>query len=136
MVVIVNVVVATLPFGVTEAGLKVAVELAGKPLTLNVMASAKPFVVGVTVNGINACCPALTVGRVAGPSTVKPSTVKLTALVVPPPGFGFVTVTFAFPAVATSLAGMAAVSCVALTKVVGSALELEPKPKLTTELAT
>jgi len=36
--------------------------------------------------------------------------VKVAVLDVPPPGAGLKTVTFAVPAVATSLAGMAAVS--------------------------
>jgi hypothetical protein len=45
-------------------------------------------------------------------------TVKLTLLEVPPPGAGFVTVTAFVPAVAMSDARMAAVSWVALTKVV------------------
>ena len=44
--------------------------------------------------------------------------VKVCALEVPPPGAGVTTVTEAVPAVAMSVAGMAAVSCVALTKVV------------------
>lgn len=42
-------------------------------------------------------------------------TVNVTALDVPPPGEAFVTVTAGVPAVATSLARMADVSCVALT---------------------
>lgn len=48
---------------------------------------------------------------------------------VPPPGAGFVTATSTLPAVATSLAGMAAEILVALTNVVNSALPL----KLTTD---
>ena len=51
---------------------------------------------------------------------------------MPPPGAGFVTVTVTLPAVATSLAGIAAESLLALTKVVGSALPL----KFTTDLAS
>lgn len=55
--------------------------------------------------------PALTDGGVAGPARVYPSTVKLVlAVVVPPPGLGFVTVMLAVPAADTSLAGIAAVS--------------------------
>ena len=49
--------------------------------------------------------------------------------VVPPPGAGFVTVTLAFPEVAMSDASIAALICVALTKVVVLADPL----KLTTE---
>ena len=52
---------------------------------------------------------------------------KFTAFDVPPP-CGFVTVTNAVPAVAMSLAGIEAVSCVAFTNVVGRATPL----KLTT----
>lgn len=44
--------------------------------------------------------------------------VNVAAAVVPPPGAGLVTVTLAVPAVAISVAGIAAVNCVALTKVV------------------
>ena len=51
--------------------------------------------------------------------------VKVAALDVPPPGVGLKTVTFAVPAVATSLAGMAAVSCVLETKVVGRSLPFQ-----------
>src|SRR5712692_8308464 len=59
-------------------------------------------------------------------------TVKVCALDVPPPGAGFVTVILNVPAVARSVAGIAAVSCVALTKVV-----VRPDPlKFTVELET
>src|SRR5438552_16680242 len=47
--------------------------------------------------------------------------VTLRALEVPPPGAGLTTVTGAVPAAAMSLAGMAAVSAVTLTKAVGHA---------------
>lgn len=49
-------------------------------------------------------------------------TVKLAELDVPPPGVAFTTVTLAVPAEAISLAGIATVSCVALTNVVARAL--------------
>ena len=58
--------------------------------------------------------------------------VKVAMLDVPPPGAGLKTVTFAVPAVATSLAGMAAVSWVLETKVVGRSLPFQR----TTELVT
>ena len=54
------------------------------------------------------------------------------AVEVPPPGAGFVTVTFMLPTTATSLAGIAADSLVALTNVVASGLPL----KLTTDFAS
>ena len=44
--------------------------------------------------------------------------VNVSALDVPPPGVGLKTVTDAVPAVAMSLAGTAAVNCVALSNVV------------------
>jgi len=58
--------------------------------------------------------------------------VKIEAGDVPPPGDGFVTVTFTFPAIATSLAGTAAEIWVVLTKAVVSGLPL----KLMTDFAT
>jgi hypothetical protein len=57
--------------------------------------------------------------------------VKFTALEVPPPGGGFVTVTATLPAEAMAAAGMAAVNCLALTNVVAGAVPL----KLTIEAA-
>ena len=58
--------------------------------------------------------------------------VKLLALEVPPSPAGLVTVTPRIPADAMLAAGMAAVNCVELTKVVAAA---DP-PKLTIEAAT
>jgi len=51
--------------------------------------------------------------------------VKIAVLDVPPPGAGLKTVTFAVPAVATSLAGIAAVSWVLETKVVVRSLPFQ-----------
>ncbi|MGH2506136.1 MAG: hypothetical protein ACRDHZ_01740 [Ktedonobacteraceae bacterium] len=68
----------------------------------------------LTVN-VNAPLPA---DAEAGLSEIRDGTglddwiVKTNALDVPPPGAGLTTVTTAVPAVATSLAGMSAVSCV------------------------
>src|SRR5207248_2550237 len=59
-------------------------------------------------------------------------TVNCCALEVPPPGAGFVTVMLNVPAVARSVTGIEAVSCVALMKVV---VRAEP-PKFTTEFVT
>ena len=50
---------------------------------------------------------------------------NVTAPDSPPPGVGLKTVTFAVPAVAMSLAGMAAVSWVLETKVVGRGLPFQ-----------
>jgi hypothetical protein len=58
--------------------------------------------------------------------------VKVIALEVPPPGAGLVTVTAGVPVEAMLAAGMAAVNCVELTKVVASA---DP-PKFSIEDAT
>jgi hypothetical protein len=59
---------------------------------------------------------------------------KVTAFDVPPPGAGFTTVTDAVPALAIRAAGTVAVSCVALTNVVVSAVPfqftVEPETKL------
>lgn len=65
----------------------------------------------------------------AGAGLFAPVTVKTTAFEVPPPSAGLVTVTEGVPAVATSLARIAAVSLFALTKVVTLATPL----KLTVE---
>src|SRR5437762_293802 len=73
-----------------------------------------------------------------GVSPVSPGagllTVKVCAAEVPPPGVGVTTVTCGVPAAATSAAAMAAVSCVALTKVVVRAVPfqrtVEPLTKL------
>ena len=58
--------------------------------------------------------------------------VKLIAFEVPPPRAGLVTVTAAVPAETRAAAGIAAVNCVELTKVVVGAVP----PKLTIEAAT
>jgi hypothetical protein len=110
-----------------------SVAFAGNPVTLNVIAFAKPFAVGVTTIGIVAVAPALTVTGEAGPVSEYPSIVNgIDVGVGPPPGLGFTTVTLTVPAVATSAAGTAAVTCVELTSVVGSVLV----PKFTAEVET
>src|ERR1700722_16831260 len=60
-----------------------------------------------------------------GPLIVYPSIVKGEAAEVPPPGAGFVTVTFILPTIATSVSGIAADSLVALMNVVVSGLPLK-----------
>jgi 3D (Asp-Asp-Asp) domain-containing protein len=98
--------------------------------TTEVLTKLVPFTVRV-----NAPDPALVVlGErvvITGTGFVA-VTLKFTAFDVPPPGVGFVTVTGGVPTVVTSLARIAAVTCVALTNVVTLAVPL----KFTTELAT
>src|SRR4029077_2421827 len=90
VVMIVSVCVAVALRGVTMtvAGLNDAMVCAGKPATMNETEFVNPSgtLVGVTVMVIMACFPAMTV-VLAGPLTVKPSTVKLMEFAeVPPPG--------------------------------------------------
>ena len=61
-------------------------------------------------------------------------TVKVCAVDVPPPGLGVTTVMDAVPAVVRSLAGMTAVSCVALTKLVVNAAPLKSATDVLTKL--
>src|SRR5260370_2311203 len=77
VVMIVNVVVAAAPFGVTVVELKVAVECAGKPATAKETALGNPSAraAGVTVITIIPCAPTLT-GLLPRPLTSQPSTAK------------------------------------------------------------
>jgi hypothetical protein len=84
----------------------------------------------VMVTGVG--WPGATSTVTPGPATLKSSIVKLLAVEVPPPGAGLVTVTLTVPPRDMALAGITAVSCVALTKVVVSILPL----KLTVEVET
>jgi hypothetical protein len=59
---------------------------------------------------------------------------KVNPLEVPPPGKGFTTVTVAVPPVAMSLAKIAAVNCVLLTKVVVRGLPFHCTTELETKL--
>ena len=61
---------------------------------------------------------------IAGTGLFAAVIVKVTAFEVPPPGAGFVTETAGVPVAATSAASIAAVSFVALTKVVTRATPL------------
>src|SRR5262249_59498964 len=63
-----------------------------------------------------------------------PSTVNGCAPEVPPPGAGVTTVMLAVPAAAMSLARMAAVTCVALTKLVVRGLPLTRTTELVVKL--
>jgi hypothetical protein len=114
---------------VTNAVPPVAMSLAGTevvnfvPLTYFVV-SPFPFHCTVEVETkfvpftvrVNACPPAV---ALEGESEVAPGfgllIVKVSALDVPPPGVGFITVTVAVPAVAMLLAGTEAVNFVSLT---------------------
>jgi hypothetical protein len=97
-------------------------------ITTEVVVNPVPFTVSV-----NAAPPAVVL---VGDSVVTVGagllTVNVAAADVPPPGAGLVTVTFTVPPVAMAVAGMAAVSCVALTNVVVTAAPL----KLTAEVET
>src|SRR5215471_11135975 len=79
---------------------------------------------------VKAALPAFTLaGEMLAREGTGLLTVRVTTPDVPPPGAGFATVTDSDPAAAISLAGMVAVSCVLLTKVV---VRLDPFT-LTTE---
>lgn len=95
-------------------GLGVMVESAGRPETVKFTAFPKPFTsVGPTITLIDNDCPAVMVVGLADMVAVKSSTVKVTCCeLAPPPGAGFVTVTFEGPPAATSEAGMATTICV------------------------
>ncbi len=61
--------------GFTIGGLNINVVCAGNPDTVNEIGvvEVKPFAVGVTLMGIIAVTPALTVLAAPGPATVNPS---------------------------------------------------------------
>jgi len=105
-------IVATIWVLVTDDGV-----IAGLDPKFTVAPATKPVPVRVNVK---AAPPAVAeVGEIkvsVGPAAAL--IVKDTVADVPPPGAGFVTVTFAVPAVAISAAEIAAVSCVALTNAV------------------
>lgn len=97
-------------------------------LTLEVSTKFVPFTVKV-----NAAPPAVAlVGEIVVMVGAGLFTVKATEFDVPPPGVGLVTVKLKVPPVAMSEAGIAAVSCVALIKVVARVFPLN----FTVELLT
>ena len=105
-------IVATIWVLVTDEGV-----IAGLDPKFTVAPVTKPVPVRVSVNA--APLTVAMVGAIevsAGPETAL--IVKDRVADVPPPGAGFVTLTVAVPAVAISAAVIAAVSCVALAKVV------------------
>src|SRR2546421_117816 len=100
---------------VTCVGLtRVVVRAAPFQRTLAPMSNPVPVSVSV-----NPAPPAVALEGDSVVSVGPPAlTGRLSAADVPPPGAAVVTVTLAMPATARSVAGIAAVSCVALTKVV------------------
>lgn len=92
--------------------------------TTELLTKLEPLTVSV-----NAADPAAMVEGcsvvIAGTGLLAAVMVNVTAFDVPPPGAGFVTVTAGVPLLVTSLAGIAAVSCVELTNVVVLAFPLK-----------
>jgi hypothetical protein len=97
----------------------------GSPKTPNWIASANPLLVGAIKMVTEVGWPGTIFTAEPGPVTPKSSIVKLLAVEVLPPGAGLVTVTLTAPPLEMSAAGMAAMSCVALPKVVVSVLPLK-----------
>ena len=86
-------------------------------LTSELLMKLVPFTVNVNAPepaATLAGCKVVTVGTGLLPEVIE----KVTRFEVPPPGVGLVTLTVGDPALATSLARIAAVTCVALTYVV------------------
>ena len=104
------------PFpGVTaRIGLGEMLESPGRPETVKFKAFPKPFAsAGATVTLITVDCPAVMVVGFADMVAVKSSTVNVSCCVLaPPPGAGFVTLTFGVPPPVTSEAGMLTTICV------------------------
>src|SRR5271168_4544990 len=98
------------------------------------MAFANPSPVGEIVMVTGVGWPGVTSTVVPGPTMLKSSTTKLLGPDVPPPGDGFATVTLTAPPVATSVAGIAAVSWPEFRKVVVSAFPLKFTVELDTKL--
>ena len=99
--------------------------------------AVEPFTKLVPVScSVNAAPPApVNVGEIevrVGTGLLAALILKFTAFDMPPPGAGFVTVIAGVPAVATSVAKIAAVNCVALMNVVTRALPA----KFTTDVFT
>ena len=100
-------------------------------LTTELLMNSDPLTVSVKAPEPAVALEGLSI-VIAGTGLFVPAAliVKFTGVeIVPPPGAGSVTVTAAVPAFVMALAGIAAVSCAAFTKVVGSASQA----KLTTE---
>ncbi len=108
--------------------MKVVVRAEPLKFTAELETKFVPFTVSVKAASVTD----LLVGEMLVVVGVTLFTVNVCALDVPPPGTGFVTVMLDVPAVVRSLAGMEAVSCVELIKVV---VRAEP-PKFTTEFVT
>jgi len=108
LVVSVNVVVVAEAPGVTLAGENEAVHLLGRPVQLKVMGESNAPYCGVTWIVYVADWPAVTDLLDGFAAAVKLETWSVRALVKPPTGAGFKTVTWTSPPVARSVAGMAA----------------------------
>src|SRR5439155_661487 len=108
--------------------MKVVVRAEPLKFTAELETKFVPFTVSVKAASVTD----LLVGEMLVVVGITLFTVNVCALDVPPPGTGFVTVMLNVPAVVRSLAGMEAVSCVELIKVV---VRAEP-PKFTTEFVT
>lgn len=117
--VVVTVIVVLAP-ALTDVGLNVTPVPAGNPVAVKLIELIKVPTAAVAIVNV-ADWPATIVCGPVGLDIVKSPIVNVSAVDAPPPGVGLNTVTAAEPEVAISLAGTAAVSCVALPKVVVSA---------------
>lgn len=117
--VVVTVIVVLAPT-LTDAGLNVTPVPAGNPVAVKLIELTNVPTAAVAIVNV-AAWPAVTLCGPVGLDIVKSPTVNVSALDVPPPGVGLKTVTEAVPVAAMSLAGTAAVNCVALPNVVTSA---------------
>jgi hypothetical protein len=100
------------------AGENKGLAFGGSPVAVNITVPASVPFEGATANVKLAGWPAGTVEAGVEAFTLKSGTVTWSAVVVPPPGDGLLTVTFSVPLCVKSLAGSTAVSEVELTKVV------------------
>jgi len=130
--------VAGLAPGVTAGiGLGEMVESPGRPETVKFTAFPKPFAsIGPTVTLIIVDCPAVMVVGFADMVALKSSAVKVSCCVLaPPPGAGFVTLTFGVPPAVMSVAGTLTTICVGVTEAESGVIAaFEPNVMLLTPL--
>jgi hypothetical protein len=123
-------VVLPLPAGTVPDGMNEAVEPTGNPVTVKETGLAVAVFAGVNVKlkftGLPATTELLSVDAVI----LKSSTMTASAEVVPPPGFGLLTVMFNVPLRTKSLAVRAALREVELTNVVARGLPLAKTEEL------